>query len=238
MLLQAYFDESGKLSDKSCQHVVFGGIAGRMDEISVFSRRWQSILGSDIDHIHMKDAMHFNGAFRGWKEKASQRDEILIECAKVAHRSSALQVVSELDSPVFRRLDTALRKRLKDPVYSGFEGCVRVLAGRFRQHNFSLYYDESHDYAEECLKLYRKLKNLHVNFAARLTAITFADDSKVAGLQAADMIAYSAFVGKRDGERAPRVIREINAIFRQQVEGAGDLVYTNGDTLGDGILES
>jgi len=238
MALQAYFDESGKLQDKNADHVVFGGIAGKMDEVSVFSRKWQAILGSDVDHIHMKDAMHFNGAFRGWGNRESRRDEILIECAKVAFENSAMLIVSEMEKKAFHSLAETQRKRLKNPVYGGFEGCVRALAQSFPGHDFNLWYDESQEYAETCLKMYQRMKSMHVNFAHRLPSITFANDEKCPGLQAADMVAYSAFVVGRDGSSAPRIVKAINSTLRKEINGKGHLLYTKGETLGSGILES
>jgi hypothetical protein len=237
-ILQAYFDESGKLQDNA-DHVVFGGLAGRMDEVSVFSRQWRELLGSDVDHIHMKDAMRLEGAFKGWKGKESARDELLIECAKLAWSESGMLIVSEMDKNDFLTLAPSQRKRLKNPTYGGFETCIRALAAEFTGHDLHVWYDESQEYAETCLKLYRRLKSMNTDLARRLPSLTFADDEKYPGLQAADMVAYSAYVVQRDGTAAPRVVREIRTIFRgAQRGGKKHLLYTKGASLGSGILES
>jgi hypothetical protein len=234
-VLQAYFDESGKLKDKG-EHVVFGGIAGRLDEVSVFSRRWKEVLGSDVDHIHMRDAMRLEGEFEGYDE--TRRDEILIECAKVAQSSSAMIVVSEMDKNDFLGLAQEEQQRLNNPTYGGFEACVRSLARQFYNHDLYLWYDESQEYAETCLKLYQRMKNLNTDLLRRLPSLTFADDQQFPGLQAADMIAYCAYVVQRDRSNAKKVIREILSIFKKEFNGQEHLLYLRGGQLGSGILES
>ncbi len=236
-ILQAYFDESGKLHDDG-DYVVFGGLAGRMDEVSVFSRKWRELLGSDVDHVHMRDAMRMEGAFRAWKGKEARRDELLIECAKLAHSQSARLIVSEMDKADFRKLAPSEQRRLKNPAYGGFEACIRALASSFSGDDLHIWYDESQEYAGVCLKLYQKIKNLNTDLARRLPSVTFANDEKYPGLQAADMVAYSAYVIKRDGSASQKVVQEINSILNKRRDhGMRHLLYVKGSSLGSGILE-
>src|SRR5258708_179697 len=110
-ILQAYFDESGKFKDKT-QHVVFGGLIGMMDEVSVFDRKWRSVLGSSVDHIHMRDAMRLQGAFKGRTE--ADRDEVLVECARVARAESGMLIVSAMGKGEFLSLSPKRQRGLKD----------------------------------------------------------------------------------------------------------------------------
>ena len=235
-VLQGYFDESGHLNDQA-DHVIFGGVAGRLDEVSVFSRKWRELLGSDVDHIHMRDAMRCEGAFRGWKDKEDARDELLIEAARLIQSESAMLVVSDMDKQDFRSLPRDQQKKLKNPTYGGFEICIRGVIAQFPTHDLHVWCDESEEYASTCLKIYQRMKSLNTQLASRLPSITFANDEKYPGLQAADMVVYSSYVTTRDGPSAPKVVQEIYTLLSKERHGKQRLVYSKGATLGGGILE-
>src|SRR5437588_7221421 len=95
-------------------------LAWKMDEVSAFSRKWGDLLGSDVGHIQMADAMRMEGAFKGWNGKESMRDELLVECAKLAQSESARLIVSVMDKNDFLSLAQTQKERLKNPVYGGF----------------------------------------------------------------------------------------------------------------------
>jgi hypothetical protein len=233
-VLRAFFDESGNLQGPET-HVVFGGLVGQIDETSTFTRKWVELLGSDFTHIHMTDAMRLAGPFKGCRD--TTRDEVLVECAKLAQAKSAMLVSSSMDKRDFLVLTNEQRSRFKNPAYGGFETCVRILAREFRRHDIHLWCDESEEYAETCLKLYKRLKSMNKDFALRLPSLTFANDEKFPGLQAADMVAYSTFVMQRDGASAHPVVREIDSIFRKNHKGKEHLVYAKGGSLGSGTIE-
>lgn len=235
MAIQVYFDESGKLQNRD-QYVVFAGVAGHIDEHSAFSRDWAALLGTTVKHIHMRDAMWCRGEFNNWNDRGKDRDELLIECAKLTQRSVAMLIASPMSKADFRSLSTTEQQRLKNPVYGGFEGCVRVLAAEFKNHDLSLWYDESQEYAKTCLDLYHRIKSTSSALRNQLRSITFADDTKFPALQAADMVAYSTFVVRRDGESAPMIIREMYSIFNKKRHGNLEIVYGPGAALGAGAL--
>src|SRR5437899_2180087 len=83
---------------------------------------------SDIYHVNMKDAMRLQGAFKAWKGKPGRRDELLIECAKLAQAEAGMLFVSVMDKGDFLSLAASQKNRLKNPVFGGFEICVRALA--------------------------------------------------------------------------------------------------------------
>jgi hypothetical protein len=56
--------------------------------------------------------------------------------------------------------------------------------------NVMLICDDSEEYSSECLRAYRRLKQLEPLISKRVPCITFADDQYYAPLQAADMYAY------------------------------------------------
>ncbi|MGC2694485.1 MAG: hypothetical protein WA738_01715, partial [Candidatus Angelobacter sp.] len=94
------------------------------------------------------------GAFRHWKGKERKRDELLIECAKLAQSEAARLFVSVMEKHDFLSLAQTQQERFKNPVYGGFETCVKVLASEFKGHDLHIWYDEAQEYAETCLKLY------------------------------------------------------------------------------------
>jgi len=234
MMIHAYFDESGKFKDPS-DFVVFGGIVGRIDETSVFTREWRELLGPDIAYISMKDAMRLETPFRGWTE--ARRDELLIECAKLIKSRSGMSFVSEISKADFATLPEPLRKKLRDPIYGGFEVCVRALVREFPNRDLCLWCDESEEYASTCLKTYQMVKSKSLDLKPRLVSLAFGDDTKFPGLQAADMVAYVANRILREASNAPRIVREIHSILRADKGSKKHMIYTDTASLGSGIME-
>lgn len=234
MMIHSYFDESGKFKDHN-DYVVFGGIVGRIDENSAFTRKWEELLGTDVTHVSMKDAMRLETPFRGWSE--TRRDELLVECAKLIKSRSGMTFVSEISKIEFATLPENLRRKLKDPIYGGFEVCMRSLVHEFPNHDLCLCCDESEEYASTCLKIYQTVKSRSLDLKPRLASLTFGDDTKFPGLQAADMVAYCANRVLRESFNAPPIVRVIQGILRAEKGNKQHLIYADTSSLGSGILE-
>jgi hypothetical protein len=191
-LWQAFFDESGKLQDPKNEIVVFGGLAGPSNSAVVFEQKWEACIHHNhLSCTSMKDAIHFQGPYEAWKDNPTKRDDVLRQLAQLLADSDLFMVSSPMTSAEFKSLPQETRKKLwNDPQYCGFEAC---LMGVLAQRNDSVMHvacDLSEEYSEKCITLFNKLRKRNQIIKARCFAITFADDKRSSGLQAADMIAY------------------------------------------------
>jgi hypothetical protein len=141
----------------------------------------------------MKDAMRLGGAFRGWKE--SDRNALLRDLAKLAARSrpTPMLVAAPMSTREFRALPQEAQQRLKNPVYCGFEGCVRTAVDsipRDEPHSLQIACDLAEEYSVEMLKLFHKLRSRSAEVKRRCHAVMFGDDRYIPILQLADMYAH------------------------------------------------
>jgi len=114
---QVYCDESGELHDKKC--VSFAAAVFPQDEVAVFNRKWKSLLG-EVRCISMKEAMNFEGEFRGWKGREHDRDGLLESLATLAQERVMYHTNSTVDAATFASFDPKLQARLRGISYAGF----------------------------------------------------------------------------------------------------------------------
>jgi len=185
-------DESGKLDNT--EDVVFGGCLFENGESHRFGRKLLERLdAAGIESLHMRDAMRLGGAFRGSKE--SDRNALLCDLAALAARSrpTPMLVAAPMSTKEFRALPQDAQQRLKNPVYCGFEGCVRAAVDSIPQdeaHSLQIACDLAEEYSIQVLKLFHKLRSRSDEVKRRCHAIMFGDDRYIPILQLADMYAY------------------------------------------------
>ncbi len=243
MVLQVFFDDSGKLADQ--EMVVFGGCLLTTDHLVVMSERWTDTLKeSGLSYLSMKDAMNFEGEFKNWKkdkshnEREADRDALLVRLVSTADFDVKAYPTAGVSSAEFKALPDDQRKKLKDPHYCTFEACMNRAIDLVVQGEFlHVYCDSSENYAKECIGLYHKLRMRDPEFRKRCVAITFAEDEAFPPLQLADVVAYCVRKQKTDSSNLPRVVRNILAII--QALGAVDDTLTyllSGRGLGHGVF--
>ena len=87
---------------------------------------------------------------------------------------------------------------------------------------FTLVCDDSEEYSSECLKVYRRIRSLHPEVAARIGGICFQDDKVYPPLQAADLFAYCY---REKAEKVPKGIWvDVLGVFQEtfSVERPGE----------------
>jgi uncharacterized protein DUF3800 len=239
-LAMACCDESGKLHDS--KFVAFAGCIAFDQHWAVFEVKWRErITKENIAYVSMKDAIHFRNEFSGWKERTEERDQLLKDLATIGMDLIGFWIPMVIDTDRFKAMPEQKRKRLKNPQYMGFEGCVKaIIKGSPRQDVFlNLYCDLSEEYAETCLKLFQRMRFKEPELKQRCVAITFADDTKLGPLQLADMMAYCARADHlRHVDKPDSIVEELLAIFRREKTTEGyTLVYGSEDALGNGTIE-
>jgi hypothetical protein len=191
-LLVPCIDESGKLADS--RTVALAGCANTQDGWEAFRQEWIVRLRADgISHFSMKEAMHFRGPFSDWHgelDRTHKRDKLLRDLAKLIGEKT-FRFACAPSAADFNTLPAEQRKRLGNDVhYAGFEGCFEAVVGQYPHAALHIICDLSEEYSERCVKLFHKLRNKNASAKMRCFGISFLDDERHAGLQAADLIAY------------------------------------------------
>jgi hypothetical protein len=149
-------------------------------------------------------------------------------------------VAAPMSTKEFRALPQADQERLKNPVYCGFEGCVRAAVDsipRGEPHSLQIVCDLSEEYSVQVLRLFHKLRSRNEEVKRRCHALFFADDRYIPVLQLADMFAYvcRAFhVGN-----PPEIILDIIELLtgKRTIESTSRMVYGAGEIdLGSGRI--
>jgi hypothetical protein len=222
----AYFDESGKLAEDV---ISFGGCAGVPEQTQLLNVKWSKILNdAGIAFTSMKDAMYFQGPFRKWKDSddgPAKRDELLLSLAKAIVETGMLIIASPMTKEEFSASTHQFRERFWHNLqYCCFEACVSGVLHKSANAVLHVTLDLSDEYAQKCIALFNKLRERDALVKARCFAISFADDKKHAGLQAADMIAYT-YRAEHTERELPRIIQQIIALFKTEDRAMGALVY-------------
>lgn len=236
----AFFDESGKLSDSAI--VAFGGCAGPMDATIEFGREWEAFLvNNGLTHTSMKEAIHFHGPYEGWKNNAARRNEVLRGLAKMVADSALLMIATPMTADEFKKLPQLRREQFwNDLEYAGLEACTMAVISQRPNIFVNTVCDLSTDYSEKCVKLYHKLRGRNDAIKSRCIAITFADDERTSGLQAADMIAYCARADHQRQSKPPKpIVEELIKILGTHGTRADWFVWkAEGEGLGHGEIET
>jgi hypothetical protein len=239
-LVQIALDESGKLSDH--KDIAFGGCVFVGEESNFFGRAWLRCLDEEAHAytLHMKDAMRYEEDFAAWRGNETERDLILRKLAGIAMEHHPLLIACPMNITEFRSLPQSEQERLKNPVYYGFEACVRGVVDTTPEphmHSIQVACDISDDYAAQTLKLFIKLRKQDDLIKRCCHAIAFGDDRYIPALQLADMFAYSC---REYQSGTPRpVILDIIEILTgsRDLKPSKRMVYNTGSVeLGSGIL--
>ena len=237
-------DESGKLDDT--EDVVFGGCMFENRESHRFGKKWLDRLdAAGVESLHMKDAMRCGNAFRGWKGREAERNALLCDLAGFAAQSrpTPMLVAAPMSTKEFRQMSQQDQQRLKNPVYCGFEGCVRAAVDSIphnEAHSLQIACDLSEEYSVEVLRLFHKLRNRDEEVKRRCHAVVFGDDRYIPILQLADM--YSYVCRAFHAGNPPDVILDIIEILtghrtmvanNRMIYSAGEIDLGSGATAGE-----
>jgi len=188
VLIQGWFDESGKLADS--EWVVFAGLLATQEKWLDFSHAWTNRLKKDrVQSLHTAEAIALRGQFRGWG--IQKRDQLLVDLALLIREYTYKAMASTVNAREFRN-DQTFIKSFGDPQYAAFETCMLGAVRECKTDGDYLHLicDDEEKFSMGCYKLLNKLKLRHADIRKRIITIAFADDEKFPPLQAADMYAY------------------------------------------------
>src|SRR5678815_4369685 len=79
LMLQAFFDDSGKSTDPTETVCGIGDAVAPLDAWEALESEWKSVLEKfRVPYLHMKEYAHSTGVFQdGWKGEAGKRKDFL-----------------------------------------------------------------------------------------------------------------------------------------------------------------
>jgi len=189
--VNVFLDESGKFKDHAV--VSFSGVIGSHKAFQEFGICWAHCLqDAGIEMLTAKEAFNGNRAL-STKNPALGEGRIsalmpFIMC--IRKHLMAVRGVS-VDVPAFKSLPNHYFKILgDDPFFTAFLRAVLDAVSFVEEGDrLTLVCDDEEQMALPMYKLYRRIKLVDPNTRDKLSAICFADDRFLFGLQAADLVA-------------------------------------------------
>jgi len=189
--VNAFFDESGKFRDHDV--ICFGGVASYSEDLVRFSKEWGRLLHvNGMREFTAKNAFNYrrplgtrNKAIGVKKRIAALRP--FVQCIRTG--LSAVTGVT-VDVPAFNGLPSKVHEvYARDPIFMAFlRALLHVLDFAPQNDRISFICDDEEQMAIPFYRLFRKVKKIWPGARKKLAAISFADDSVLFGLQAADFV--------------------------------------------------
>jgi len=201
-----FADESGKFQDKDficlCGYLSSGA---RWDS---FTARWHDLLRKfGLEAIHMK-VFYSDCAKLGMNE--TQATNALEDFIDVIRDTISVGFAVGLDASYYRSMPSSAKAGLGDPGVACLQRLLHLVRDRFRNQGYkeriSLTLDEDETYAMKFYSVIGRLRRKDHQLGSLVGAVSFADDTFILPLQAADILANLTTRWFRD--RAAGVARE------------------------------
>jgi hypothetical protein len=238
-MLVASCDESGKLADPSC--VTFAGWLADITKLNAMSQNRDELLDSKgLAYIKMSEVLSFRGEFSGWRDRIEERDRLLLDLICISREAAVCFVAATMPCEQFKSLPNVHRAELVNPQYCGFETCIDIMVSHAikRNQQLQIWCDSTEEYAETCIKLYRKLRMQNQTVRDTCVSITFGEDQHFPPLQAADVWASCVRLDYLRSVKTPDpLVAQLMELFGQnRWFGSGFMTYGPDSGLGGGII--
>ncbi|WP_137754032.1 hypothetical protein [Sphingopyxis sp. L1A2A] len=220
LMLQGYFDDSGTHCDSSV--VVWGGVMGDTEWFTKLERDWLPLLQQPIPGKPPIKQFHLSHISNGWGEfegyNQAERDRVIKLFRDAVIRSGVIPVSFSVCVEDWNKFASPICKELyKSPEQFAFMSCV-MAAHRMSdiskapvslQFDAARLQDSRGDIVSGAMQY----------FENTLVSVGFNNCAALPGLQAADMVAYEAYIYSLQsliGDEEPR------PHFKRMLEGAAD----------------
>lgn len=183
-----FFDESGKWQDKD--FICLCGYLSTDEKWTEFLERWRRVLDK-----HCLGAMHL-WEFRqrckaqGWT--AAQVDSVLSEFVDVIRDCILIGFAIGLDAKHYRGMPSHAQRALGDPGVLCLHRLLRLIRDRLRKEQYTnriaVTFDEDETYAGKWYRTICRLRKANADLGHYIGAVSFADDTFILPLQAADVL--------------------------------------------------
>lgn len=208
--VKAYYDSSGKSNSIRNRYLVLGGYIGTPNAWDEFERRWIAVLSSQkCAYLHMTEAMALRGEFarsRGWTSERVLKliAELFNKCLSPIGWANfkgdfrgASCIINLAD---YRKLKAEL-PGLKEPESICVDYVVTIALMSMPEDRslpfgkkgmVELFFDKNETFMHKIDRIWRSKPNKQLQGPLRLVSnIAQSDSSQIAGLQAADLLAWS-----------------------------------------------
>jgi len=214
----AYFDESD--SPIAC---VVAGVALTVDRGLSFEGEWQRMLDKyKISALHMKVFAHSNGEFKEWKGDEAKRRQFIERVIDILARRCMVCLGVVIDRNAFKStiaVDADITRFYANE-YSTASFMSLLIAQKWAKATklnvpVDYVFDRGNPKKKDFQRAYDYAQLIPVE-AKALGALTFADDTSVLGLQAADFVAYEVCKVYTDVNRGQMRLRaSLHAMMRR-----------------------
>jgi hypothetical protein len=209
VVLKAFFDDSGTHLESDV--AVMAGLIAPEDEWATLETEWRIALDDlGIRKMHMASCENARRDFAGWDR--DRRDRAIARFCGIILKRNACMLISAVSRSTWNAVApyTLLGKRFAQPIDYCFNACMRyamqTIRGSVGREPVAITFDGR----EESLGYWQRLASAYEEvWPERVAGFAFGNMEKVLPLQAADMIAYEAFVfecarGRQEKEPTPR----------------------------------
>lgn len=197
LMIECFFDDSGKESWIQETHVCIAGYLGNNSLWDGFLPQWEGmLLRNHISCIHMKDLIHLEGEYKklGWN--IEKRDIVLSECIDIIKRNKLIGFGVGVDVSGWKEIPKTLRKKyangkVQDFCFARLMGAVVQTVTDLKANDLvHIVFDTDRDFAKARFELFSRIRAFDKNMRESIPMITFADPKIVRPLQAADLLAW------------------------------------------------
>jgi hypothetical protein len=189
LIVQIYFDESGKFHDTD--FICLCGFLATDSQWSEFNKAWSALL--DRHHFPFIHLTQFYSQCRqkDWDEMQANRvlEEFIDVIRSHVHSGFAVGLDAKHWVSRFRSQKTSL----KDPALFCIHRVLKTLATRFAEENhpgfLSLLFDDDQNYSLTCHKIIARLRREKAELRKLIISIAFCEDDYFTPIQAADVFA-------------------------------------------------
>jgi hypothetical protein len=203
-----YADDSGKFDNEKCEYTALCGYVSHVSEWHRVGMEWRNcLLRFQVPYIHMAPIMFPDrGKDHVWKDiKAKwgkdweyRRDMLLHDLGTILRSAQIVAVGAVVDVAHFRSLADSEFKRVvqDDPLFLAFHQVV--LRGIEKTEivdkcsSIGIVIDDDRESSLSCYKMLHILKQTFPKVRERISLVSFANDVRYPGIQAADMLAYES----------------------------------------------
>lgn len=203
-MFAAYCDESYRDSPQATPFYVVAGFCGPLDRWANFERYWKGTMRElRITDIGLHASKCANGAKPYHRMSRERRDDIQHRLIVDIAASRLMGFVAAIDMPAFRARQATLQAlygkhdmKYAVPHVYAMQDCVLIMTEvtEFVTDRIAFVFDRNKEFGGRAREWYqRDVKRPLMEYHTRLGSFTDDDRLNAVGLQAADLLAYSAF---------------------------------------------
>jgi hypothetical protein len=191
-LLEAYFDDSGKESDRHNRVVCIAGYLSLTSFWDDFNQKWAvALLQHGLTELHMK----LWSATKREKEWSDDKaDAVLNDFIDIIRSAKLWGFGAGVDAAQWRNLPRKKQKLFGSAQEFVMQRVFRLIIDAIGTHqilaHLNIVFDQDEDYSKPRLTRYYDIKRIDLLAKKHAAIISFADAKICYSLQAADLLAY------------------------------------------------